>query len=65
MTPLAAWIERQYRHSVHAMLESVSPTSLVKARPGFGRSVGARPGAVVGGPGGGGGAAGGAEFVDG
>ncbi len=50
MTSSERWIERQYRHSVQAMLESVSPTALVKARPGFGQVVHARRGAVVASP---------------
>jgi glucoamylase len=50
MEPLELWIEQQYRHSATAMLRSVSPITLVKMRPGFGQTIGARAGAIVASP---------------
>lgn len=47
---LEAWIGRQYRHAAEAMLRSVSPTGIVKTRPGFGQTMRPRPGAVVASP---------------
>jgi glucoamylase len=44
------WLDRQYRHSAQAMLRSVSAADLVKARPGFGTTIGAAPGSVVASP---------------
>jgi glucoamylase len=50
MESLDRWVESQYRHAAQAMLASVSPVGLVKQRPGFGQSVGAKPGSVVASP---------------
>jgi glucoamylase len=50
MEPLDRWIERQYRHSVVAMLRSVSPLGIVKNRPGFAQSVRPRKGSIVASP---------------
>src|SRR5579872_7169688 len=36
---LADWIDRQYRLSASAMLESVSAVHLVKRRPPFGQTI--------------------------
>jgi glucoamylase len=50
MEPLARWIERQYRHSAHGLMRSVSAVKLVKSRPGFGQTVTAHKGSVVASP---------------
>ena len=50
MEPLDRWIEHQYRHSARALLRSVSPVGIVKARPGFGRTVTPRKGSIVASP---------------
>jgi glucoamylase len=50
MEPLDAWVEREYRHAARAMLQSVSPTDIVKARPGFGQTIRSRRGAIIASP---------------
>jgi glucoamylase len=50
MEPLGRWIERQYRHSASAMMRSVSPVGIVKARPGFAQTVRPRKGSIVASP---------------
>ncbi len=40
---LEQWLERAYRHAARAMLRSVSATTIVKQRPGFGTEVRAAP----------------------
>ncbi len=44
---LQDWIEREYRHAGPAMLRSVSPTGLVKARPFFGQTITAIAGSSI------------------
>ena len=48
--PLAAWIDRQYAHAARQMLRSISPTGIVKTRPGFDQIIRPVPGAVVASP---------------
>jgi glucoamylase len=50
MEPLEPWIARQYRHSASAMMRSVSPTGIVKTRPGFGQIIRPLAGAIVASP---------------
>jgi glucoamylase len=50
MGALDDWIERQYRHSAAAMMRSISPTGIVKSRPGFAQIVKPRKGAIVASP---------------
>ena len=50
MTPLAAWIDRQYAHAARQMLRSISPLGVVKTRPGFDQIIRPLPGAVVASP---------------
>ncbi len=50
MEPLGVWIDRQYRHAATAMMLSVSPLGLVKARPGFGQRVVPVRGSIVASP---------------
>jgi glucoamylase len=50
MSALSEWIDRQYQHSARAMLRSVSPTQIVKERPGFGQHIRAGKGAVIASP---------------
>jgi glucoamylase len=47
---LEPWLERQYRYSAAAMLESVSAVRIVKTRPGFGQTIRPRKGSVVASP---------------
>lgn len=47
---LGGWIDREYRYAAGAMLRSISPTGIVKTRPGFGQTIHARPGAIVASP---------------
>jgi glucoamylase len=47
---LDEWIERQYRFSANAMLESVSATGITKARPGFGQVIVPKRGSIVASP---------------
>src|SRR5262249_34455209 len=47
---LDAWIDREFRIAAASMLESVSATGLVKARPGFGTTIRAAKGSVVASP---------------
>ncbi len=47
---LAEWIDRQYRHSAVAMLQSISAVHLLKARPGFGQVVRPVRGSVLASP---------------
>jgi glucoamylase len=47
---LGAWIERQQAHAARQMLRSISPTGIVKARPGFGQLIRPLPGAVIASP---------------
>jgi glucoamylase len=44
---LEDWIEREYRHAGPAMLRSVSPTGIVKARPFFGQIIAAKAGSSI------------------
>lgn len=48
--PLEAWIDRQYRLSAQAMRVAISPTGIIKTRPGFGQTIRPRPGAIVASP---------------
>ena len=50
MEPLDCWIERQYNHSVTAMLRSVSAVGIIKTRPGFAQTVRPRKGSIVASP---------------
>jgi glucoamylase len=50
MEPLERWIDRQYRHSAAAMLKSVSPIDIVKARPGFDQTIVPIQGSIVASP---------------
>lgn len=50
MDDLDNWIERQSRCAIDGMLMSVSPLSVVKARPGFDQHIRARKGAIVASP---------------
>jgi glucoamylase len=50
VTALNDWIESEARFAADAMLRSVSATSLVKDRPGFGQRVAPRPGSVLASP---------------
>jgi glucoamylase len=50
MDTLEDWIEREYRHSAAAMMRSVSPTDIIKTRPGFGQILKPRKGAIVASP---------------
>ena len=50
MSDLENWIERQYRYSASAMLNSISRTDLEKSRPGFGHRVRARKGSIIASP---------------
>jgi glucoamylase len=50
MEPLDVWIEREQRHAATAILRSVSPTDIVKTRPGFGQTIRPRRGAIVASP---------------
>jgi glucoamylase len=47
---LESWIDRQYRSSAKAMLTAVSPTQIVKTRPGFGQTITPKRGAIVASP---------------
>ena len=47
---LEDWIERQYAVSARAMLRSISPVAIVKARPGFGQTIVPETGPVVASP---------------
>ena len=44
------WIERQYRFSAKAMLESVSATGITKTRPGFGQTIVPKRGSIIASP---------------
>jgi len=50
MEPLAAWIDRELEHAAAQMLRSISPTDLLKTRPGFGQTIRARRGSIVASP---------------
>jgi glucoamylase len=50
MESLEAWIDRQYRLSAQAMRVAISPTGIIKTRPGFGQTIRPRPGAIVASP---------------
>jgi glucoamylase len=50
VTPLSAWIDRQYAHAARQMLRSISPLGVVKTRPGFDQIIRPVPGAVVASP---------------
>ena len=50
MESLDRWLDREYRYAATAMLRSVSPVDIVKARPGFGQTVRPRAGAIVASP---------------
>ena len=45
--PLDTWITRQYRFSALAMMRSISPTHIVKERPGFGQVIQPLVGSIV------------------
>lgn len=45
-----AWIDRQYRLSARAMLTAISPTHLVKERPGFGQTIVPKRGSIIASP---------------
>jgi glucoamylase len=47
---LDAWIEREYRHAMAAMLPSISPVGISKQRPGFGQTVKPVKGSIVASP---------------
>lgn len=48
--PLERWLEHQYRHSVVALMRSVSAVDIIKVRPGFGQTVRPRKGSIVASP---------------
>ena len=50
MESIEQWLDQQYRHAAGAMLRSISPVGIVKARPGFGQSVRPCRGAIVASP---------------
>jgi glucoamylase len=50
MESLEDWLTHEYRYAAGAMLQSVSPTRLVKSRPGFGHEIRAVKGAIVASP---------------
>jgi glucoamylase len=50
MESLARWIDAQYRRAAAGMLASISPTGLVKTRPGFGQTIRPARGAIVASP---------------
>ena len=50
METLSAWVERQYAIAARQMLRSISPTGIVKSRPGFGQTIHPVQGAVVASP---------------
>src|SRR5580698_6931344 len=47
---LAEWMDRQYRLSAAAMLQSISAVDLVKQRPGFGQIIRPAKGSVLASP---------------
>ena len=47
---LAEWMDRQYRLSAAAMLQSISAVHLVKERPGFGQTIRPAKGSVLASP---------------
>jgi glucoamylase len=47
---LEQWIDREYRHAATAMMASVSATSIVKQRPGFGQAMRPAAGSIVASP---------------
>jgi glucoamylase len=47
---LEAWIDRQYGLSAKAMRSAVSPTAIIKTRPGFGQTIKPKPGSIVASP---------------
>src|ERR1700736_5862063 len=50
VSSLGDWIERQYRISAAAMLQSISAVHLVKERPGFGQTIRPAKGSVLASP---------------
>ncbi|HEY4972527.1 MAG TPA: glycoside hydrolase family 15 protein, partial [Steroidobacteraceae bacterium] len=50
MESLDLWVDRQYRHAASAMLLSVSPTGIIKTRPGFGQTIVPLMGSIVASP---------------
>src|SRR6186713_1118313 len=50
MTAFVNWLDRQYRYSASALLNSISRTDLVKSRPGFGHSIRASKGSIIASP---------------
>jgi glucoamylase len=44
------WLDREYRYAATAMLRSISPTAIVKERPGFGQTVRPRAGSIIASP---------------
>lgn len=47
---LENWIDRQYRFSAKAMLDSVSATGITKTRPGFGQTIVPKRGSIIASP---------------
>jgi glucoamylase len=47
---LSTWIDRQLAYAGRQMLRSISPTGIVKSRPGFGQVIHPLPGAVIASP---------------
>jgi glucoamylase len=47
---LEQWLEQQYRRAAAAMLVSVSPVGIVKARPGFGQTIHPLKGSIIASP---------------
>jgi glucoamylase len=50
MSPLEAWIDRQYRLSATALVASISATTLVRTRKAFGQTIVPREGSVLASP---------------
>jgi glucoamylase len=44
------WLDHEYRYAATAMLRSISPTAIVKERPGFGQTVRPRAGSIIASP---------------
>jgi glucoamylase len=50
MSPLAKWAEQQYRRAAAGLLAAISPTHLIKLRPGFGQRMTVKRGAILASP---------------
>ena len=50
MESFERWLDREYRYAGTAMLKSISPTDIIKTRPGFAQTIRPRPGAIVASP---------------